>query len=40
MSKFENVNVIKKANIYYDGKVTSRTVEFADGSIKSLGSRP
>ena len=37
MSKFENVTVIKEANIYYDGKVTSRTVEFSDGSIKSLG---
>jgi uncharacterized protein YaiE (UPF0345 family) len=37
MSKFENVTVIKEANIYYDGKVTSRTVEFADGEIKSLG---
>ncbi len=37
MSKFENVTVVKEANIYYDGKVTSRTVEFADGSVKSLG---
>jgi uncharacterized protein YaiE (UPF0345 family) len=37
MSKFENVTVIKEANIYYDGKVTSRTVEFSDGEIKSLG---
>jgi uncharacterized protein YaiE (UPF0345 family) len=37
MSKFENVTIVKKANIYYDGKVTSRTVEFADGSIKTLG---
>ncbi|MFA5427278.1 MAG: pyrimidine/purine nucleoside phosphorylase [Sulfurimonas sp.] len=37
MSKFENVTVVKKANIYYDGKVTSRTVEFADGSKKTLG---
>ncbi|MEN4045638.1 MULTISPECIES: pyrimidine/purine nucleoside phosphorylase [Sulfurimonas] len=37
MSKFENVNIVKEANIYYDGKVTSRTVEFPDGSIKSLG---
>ncbi len=35
--KFENVTVIKEANIYFDGKVTSRTVEFDDGSIKSLG---
>jgi hypothetical protein len=37
MSKFENVTVVKKANIYYEGKVTSRTVEFADGSKKTLG---
>ena len=28
---------MKKANIYYDGKVTSRTVLFADGSRKTLG---
>ena len=37
MSKFENVTIIKEANIYYEGKVTSRTVEFSDGSVKSLG---
>jgi len=37
MSKLENVTVVKAANIYYDGKVTSRTVELADGSIQSLG---
>jgi uncharacterized protein YaiE (UPF0345 family) len=37
MAKFENVTVVKEANIYYDGKVTSRTVEFGDGEIKSLG---
>lgn len=37
MSKFKNVTVVKEANIYYSGKVTSRTVEFEDGSIKSLG---
>ena len=37
MSKFETVNVVKAANIYFDGKVTSRTVEFADGSVKTLG---
>lgn len=37
MSKFNNVTAVKKANIYYDGKVTSRTLEFSDGSIKSLG---
>lgn len=34
---FENVTVIKKANIYFDGKVTSRTVIFSDGSKKTLG---
>ena len=37
MSKFENVTVVKAANIYYDGKVTSRVVEFANGDIKTLG---
>lgn len=37
MAKFENVSIVKQANIYYDGRVTSRTVEFEDGSIKSLG---
>jgi hypothetical protein len=37
MSKFENITVVKEANIYYDGKVTSRTVEFGNGEIKSLG---
>ena len=37
MSEFNNVTVIKKANVYFDGKVTSRTVIFADGSSKTLG---
>ena len=37
MSKLENATIIKAANIYYDGKVTSRTVELADGSTQSLG---
>ena len=35
MSKFESVTVVKAANIYFDGNVTSRTVEFADGTIKT-----
>ncbi len=35
--QFENVTIIKKANIYFDGKVTSRTVLFADGTRKTLG---
>ena len=37
MSEFRNVSVQKEANIYFDGKVTSRTVLFADGSTKTLG---
>jgi purine/pyrimidine-nucleoside phosphorylase len=34
---FENVTIVKKANIYFDGKVTSRTVLFPDGFRKTLG---
>jgi uncharacterized protein YaiE (UPF0345 family) len=37
MSQFENVTVVKKANIYFAGKVVSHTVLFADGSKKTLG---
>jgi uncharacterized protein YaiE (UPF0345 family) len=28
---------VKKANVYFEGKVTSRTVLFPDGSKKTLG---
>ena len=35
--RFENVTILKKANIYFDGKVTSRSVIFADGTRKTLG---
>ncbi|NTV14367.1 MAG: pyrimidine/purine nucleoside phosphorylase [Desulfobulbaceae bacterium] len=37
MSEFTNVSVIKKANIYFGGKVTSRTVIFPNGVKKTLG---
>jgi purine/pyrimidine-nucleoside phosphorylase len=37
MSEFTNVSVIKKANVYFGGNVTSRTIRFADGSSKTLG---
>lgn len=37
MAEFKNVTVVKKANVYFDGKVTSRTVLFPDGSQKTLG---
>ena len=34
---FKNVTVIKKANVYFDGKVTSRTVLFENKKKKTLG---
>ena len=37
MSEFNDVTVTKEANIYFDGKVTSRSVHFADGTKKTLG---
>lgn len=37
MSEFSNVTIIKKANVYFNGNVTSRTVLFADGTRKTLG---
>jgi uncharacterized protein YaiE (UPF0345 family) len=37
MSSFENVTVTKKANVYFNGNVSSRTLQFGDGSIKTLG---
>ena len=37
MDRFDGVSVVKKANVYFDGRVTSRTVLFADGSKKTLG---
>lgn len=35
--KFENVTIFKKANVYFEGRVTSRNVQFADGTRKTLG---
>lgn len=37
MSQFDNVSVVKKANVYFDGKCVSHTVYFADGTRKTLG---
>lgn len=37
MSEFTNVTVIREANVYFDGKVTSRTLVFPDGAKKTLG---
>jgi purine/pyrimidine-nucleoside phosphorylase len=37
MAEFKGVTVVRKANVYFDGKVTSRTIIFPDGSTKTLG---
>jgi len=37
MSEFNNVSIVKKANVYFDGKVVSRTITLQDGSVKTLG---
>lgn len=35
--KLEKVNVILKANVYFEGKVISHTLESPDGSRQSVG---
>jgi uncharacterized protein YaiE (UPF0345 family) len=35
--QFDDVSVPCKANVYFDGKVVSHTLLFADGSRKTLG---
>ena len=37
MRQFDHVSVITQANVYFDGKCVSHTVQFADGSKKSVG---
>jgi hypothetical protein len=37
MSEFRNVTVVKNANVYFEGRVTSRTVIFDSGCKKTLG---
>ena len=37
MSQFDHVSVVKKANVYFDGKCVSHTVILPDGSRKSVG---
>ena len=32
MSQYDNVSVVKKANVYFDGKCVSHTVVLADGT--------
>jgi len=33
----KNVDLLKKANVYFDGRVTSRNFTNKDGVVKSLG---
>ncbi len=37
MSQFDQVSVIKKSNVYFDGKCVSHTVLFPDGTRKTVG---
>ena len=37
MTEFKGVTVVKKANLYFDGKVVSRTILFPEGTKKTLG---
>jgi purine/pyrimidine-nucleoside phosphorylase len=36
-AQFSNVTVTAKANVYFDGRVVSHTIRFADGTRKTLG---
>jgi uncharacterized protein YaiE (UPF0345 family) len=36
-TEFVNVTAVAKANVYFDGKVVSHTLKFADGTKKTLG---
>ena len=37
MTQFDNVSVVKKANLYFEGKCVSHTVLFPDGTKKTCG---
>lgn len=37
MELLENISIEKKANIYFDGKVTSRNIFLKSGAKKTLG---
>ncbi len=37
MQDFKNVTLVPKANVYFDGKVTSRTFFLESGERKTLG---
>jgi uncharacterized protein YaiE (UPF0345 family) len=35
--QFDNVSVVKKANVFFDGQCVSHSVLFADGTRKTVG---
>lgn len=35
--QFDNVSVVCKANVYFNGGVVSHTVKFSDGTKKTIG---
>ena len=37
MNQFNNVSVVSKANVYFDGKCVSHSITLEDGSKKTLG---
>ena len=36
-AQFDGVSVVKAANVYFDGKCVSHTIQFADGVKKTVG---
>ncbi|MFT4048141.1 MAG: pyrimidine/purine nucleoside phosphorylase [Solimonas sp.] len=36
-TQFDGVSIVKKANVYFDGKCVSHTVLLGDGTKKSVG---
>jgi len=36
-TEFKDVAVVKKANVYFDGKCVSHTIQLANGTKKSVG---
>ena len=37
MAEFNNVSISKAASVLFEGNITSRSIEFGDGSRKTLG---
>jgi len=37
MTKLENISMIKEENVYFEGKVTSRTIFLSSGEKQTLG---